>query len=50
MSAVSVAKEMSGKPYLIVDYQKLFINPLESVISLSHSNCCAIAVVQLHNN
>lgn len=50
MAAVSVAKEMYGKPYLLIDYTQLFIDPLKSTVSLSHSNCCAIAVVQLSNS
>lgn len=52
ISAVSVAKESSGKPYLAIDYEKLFIDPLKTILSLSHTSCCATAVVQLqlYNN
>lgn len=49
MTTVSVAKEASGKPYLLINYKKLFVNPLTITISLSHSTCCAIAVVHMHN-
>ena len=49
MSAVSVAKELSGKPYLIVKYEKFSIESLHTTLSLSHTNCCAIAVIELHN-
>ncbi|RTL06853.1 4'-phosphopantetheinyl transferase superfamily protein [Candidatus Dependentiae bacterium] len=49
MLAVSVEKRLCGRPYLKVAYDKLFIDPLTTSISISHTDCCAIAVVQLHS-
>jgi phosphopantetheine--protein transferase-like protein len=49
-SAVSVAKEPSGKPYLIIQYEKLFIDILKTTLSLSHTTCCGIAVVLLQSH
>ncbi|HTM06090.1 MAG TPA: 4'-phosphopantetheinyl transferase superfamily protein [Patescibacteria group bacterium] len=48
-SATSVGKEISGNPYLIIQYEKFSIEPLHTTLSLSHTNCCAIAVIELHN-
>lgn len=48
--AISVGKKMAGNPYLIIQYNTLLLEKsLESSLSLSHSGCCAVAVVQLRN-
>lgn len=52
MNSVFVAKKESGQPYLVIDHEKIGINSLKANLSLSHTACCATAVVQLqlHNH
>ena len=45
--AVAIHKNSNGTPNLVVDWQLLKINPLKPLISLTHTNVAATALVML---
>lgn len=46
-NSVSVDKDSGGKPILYYDESLVQFKPVESSLSLSHTRCCATAVVVL---